>query len=71
MESIITYDNFAKVEMRTGKIIHVEDFPKAKKPSYKLKVDFGPEVGIKWSSVQAKREYAKEELLYRQQQQKP
>ena len=63
---MITYDDFVKIEMRTGKIIHVEDFPRAKKPSYKVKADFGPEVGIKWSCVQAKREYTQEELLNRQ-----
>ena len=63
---MITYEDFIKIDFRTGKILEIEDFPKAKKPAYKVKVDFGPEIGIKWSSVQAKREYSKEELLNRQ-----
>jgi len=63
---MITYEDFSKVDMRVGKIIHVEDFERARKPSYKVKVDFGPEIGVKWSSVQAKREYTKEELMGRQ-----
>ncbi|MFA5247080.1 MAG: tRNA-binding protein [Candidatus Micrarchaeia archaeon] len=57
----ISYEDFSKVDMRTGKIIQVEDFPQAKKPAYKVKVDFGPEIGIKCSSVQATN-YSKEEL---------
>lgn len=60
---MITYEDFSKVDMRVGKIIQVEDFERAQKPSYKVKVDFGPEIGVKWSSVQAKREYTKEELI--------
>jgi|SRR5450759_1901597 len=59
---MISYDDFVKVDMRVGKVIEVEDFDRAKKPTYKVKVDFGPEVGIKISSVQAKREYTKEEM---------
>jgi tRNA-binding protein len=57
----ISYEDFSKVGMRTGKIIQVEDFPAARKPAYKVKVDFGPEIGIKCSSVQATN-YSKEEL---------
>ena len=64
--SKITYEDFAKVEMRVGKIIQVDDFNRAQNPSYKVKVDFGPDVEIKHSCVQAKREYTKEELLGRQ-----
>jgi tRNA-binding protein len=63
---MITYDDFLKVDVRVGKIIEVEDFDRAKKPTYKVKVDFGPEIGIKASSVQAKKEYTKEEMLNRQ-----
>ncbi|HYX51013.1 MAG TPA: tRNA-binding protein [Ktedonobacteraceae bacterium] len=63
---MITYDDFAKVDVRVGKIISVEDFARAHKPTYKVQVDFGPEIGVKWSSVQAKREYTKEEILGRQ-----
>lgn len=60
---MISYDDFVKVEMRTGKIIDVEDFPKARNPAYKLKIDFGSELGIKQSSAQITKLYSKEELL--------
>jgi tRNA-binding protein len=63
---MISYEDFARVDMRVGVIIHVEEFPKARKPAYKVQVDFGPQIGVKWSSVQAKRDYAVAELLYRQ-----
>lgn len=62
---MITYDDFAKVDIRVGKIVAVEDFPRARHPSYRVQVDFGPEAGTKWSSVQAKREYTKDEMLGR------
>ena len=58
----ITWDDFEKVDMRTGTIIEVNDFPKARKPAYKLKVDFG-ELGIKNSSAQITKFYTKEDLL--------
>jgi tRNA-binding protein len=61
-----TYDDFLKLDVRTGKIIEVDEFPRARVPSYRVKVDFGPEIGIKESSVQAKREYPAEELMNRQ-----
>lgn len=61
---MITYDDFAKVDIRVGKIITVDDFPEAIKPAYKLTVDFG-ELGIKKSSAQITN-YKKEELLGRQ-----
>lgn len=60
---MITFNDFQKVDIRVGKVITVEDFPRALKPSYKVQVDFGPEVGTKWTSVRAKREYKPEELL--------
>ena len=49
MEKIeqITWNDFEKVEIRVGKIIEIEDFQEAKKPSYRLKIDFGSEIGIK------------------------
>jgi len=59
----ISYQDFEKVDIRVGKIIEVLDFPEAKKPAYKLKIDFGSEIGIKQSSVQAVGAHAKEELL--------
>lgn len=61
---MITYDDFAKVDMRVGKIIAVDDFPQAHKPAWKLTIDFGP-LGVKHSSAQIMN-YSKEQLLGRQ-----
>lgn len=58
-----TIDDFHKLDIRVGKITKVEDFPEAKNsPSYKLTIDFGPEIGIKHSSVGIARLYKKEDL---------
>jgi tRNA-binding protein len=62
----ITWQDFEKVELCAGTIIEVNDFPKAKKPAYQLKVDLGNEIGIKQSSAQLTKLYSKEELLGRQ-----
>ncbi len=59
---MITFPDFEKVDIRLGKIIEVEDFPEARNPSYKLKIDFGPEIDVKNSSVQAVGAHTKEEL---------
>ena len=58
-----TIDDFQKLDIRTGKIIEVNDFPEAKKPAYKLKIDFGSEIGIKNSSVQIVALYKKDDLV--------
>ena len=62
---LITWHDFEKVELRVGTILEVADFPEARKPAYKVKVDFG-ELGIKWSSAQITKHYTKEELPGRQ-----
>lgn len=58
-----TIEDFQKLDIRVGKILEVNDFPEAKKPAYKLKIDFGHEIGIKNSSVQIVALYTKEELV--------
>lgn len=63
---MISYSDFEKVDIRVGKIIDVEDFKGAKKPYYKLKIDFGNEIGIKKSCAQITKLYKKEELLGKQ-----
>jgi tRNA-binding protein len=62
----ISYDDFAKVDIRVGTIVEVEPFPQARKPAFKLKVDFGPEIGVKRSSAQVVANYKAETLLGRQ-----
>ena len=59
---MVSYDDFEKIDIRVGKIIQVDDFPQARKPAYKLTIDFGPEIGLKRSSAQITN-YTKEELL--------
>ena len=61
----ITWTDFEKIELRAGTIIKVEDFPEARKPAYKVWVDFG-ELGVKKSSVQITKLYTKEELAGKQ-----
>lgn len=57
-----TYEDFEKLDIRVGKIILVEDFPEARKPAYKLTIDFGLEIGTKKSSAQLPLQYEKKDL---------
>ena len=62
---MISFHDFEKVDIRVGKVVKVEDFPEARKPSYKLQIEFGEKIGVKKSSAQLVSNYKKEELLNR------
>jgi tRNA-binding protein len=62
----ITWDEFAVVELRVGTIVEVEAFPEARSPAYKVKADFGPDIGVRKASAQITVHYSKEDLLGRQ-----
>ena len=66
MKNKILFEDFEKVDIRVGKIIEVTDFAKAKFPTYKFKIDFGDEIGIKQSSARFKSNYSEEDLLNKQ-----
>jgi tRNA-binding protein len=63
---LITWNDFEKIDIRVGTIIDVRDFPKARKPAYRLTIHFGDTIGIKHSSAQITAHYKKEDLLQRQ-----
>ena len=64
--STISFDDFMKVDIRIGTIVEVEEFPEARKPAYKLKVDFSAEIGVRKSSAQITEAYPVDELVGRQ-----
>ena len=63
MKVATSFEHFDALDIRVGKIIEIQDFPETRKPAYKLKIDFGLELGTKQSSVQAVGAHTKEELL--------
>lgn len=62
----IPFDDFMNVDIRVGRVNDVQDFPEARKPAYKLFIDFGDEIGMKKTSAQITKHYTKEELIGRQ-----
>lgn len=64
-DGLITFDDFAKVDIRVGRIVSAEEFPQAKKPAYRLRIDFGSEIGLKNSSAQITKYYNPPDLVGR------
>lgn len=61
----LSYAEFERVDIRVGRIVDVQDFPEARKPAYKLRIDFGPVLGIRKSSAQATTHYSRGDLVNR------
>jgi tRNA-binding protein len=61
----LSYAEFERVDIRVGRVVEVQDFPAARKPAYRLRIDFGPQLGIRKSSAQATERYSKADLLNR------
>jgi len=61
----ISYDDFARIDIRVGRIVQADQFPQARKPAYKLRIDFGPELGTKNSSAQIAKYYDPQDLVGR------
>jgi len=65
MADRIAFDDFLKVDIRVGEVLRAEPFPEARKPAYKLTIDFGPDIGVKRSSAQITRHYTLDQLTGR------
>ena len=66
VQETISWDDFMRVDLRVGTIVAVDDFPEARRPAYKLKVDFGAEIGVKKSSAQITALYERDSLIGKQ-----
>ena len=62
----ISFDDYLKVDIRVGTVVAAHEFPEARKPAYRLEIDFGPAIGVKKTSAQITANYAREELVGRQ-----